>query len=280
MAQALVAGEIDLLWGALLPEKLDLLRHNPALKVWSGPSAFKRNLILLHSEPALAQREVREALNLLIDREAISTSVYEGAFKALYSPIPMGIHGHHEVMPHTDVARAGELLGAAGHGEARPLALDLWWARDHYGDQEQLLAQTLKSQLEVNGMVQVRLHEAPWSEYNVASADCHYPAFLLGWQPDYLDLSTSVDFFALSTATPDLCSNYANPAMDELILAAQTEAHPERRLALYRDIQQLWARDIPTIPLVQGTVNAASIGALDGVHIDPLGLLHYESLHK
>jgi peptide/nickel transport system substrate-binding protein len=183
-------------------------------------------------------------------------------------------------MPAPDLERAESLLREAGITEKEPLRLDLWWPSDHYGSREPDLATTLKLQMESTGLVKVTLHDAPWQRYTAESAGCSYPAYLLGWQPDYLDVSTSVDFFALSTATGDLCSNFASADMDRLILAAQTERDPARRLELYAQIQELWAVEVPTVPLLQGTVSAVTFGDVAGVVIDPSGMLHYGELRK
>lgn len=87
-----------------------------------------------------------------------------------------------------------------------------------------------------------------------------------------------MDFFAFSEATPDLCSNYSNPEMDKLVRAAQSESDPVIRSQYYAQIQHLWAIDIPTLPLLQGVLFAASRKDLEGVSFEVSAALRYHKL--
>ncbi len=280
VAEAATGGRADVAWGSLPRDTVHALDGLSGARQWSGPSQFKRSLILVSTAEPLGDRRIRRALALMVDRDELASSVFDGAFEPLLSPIPSGVDGHRPTMPAPDLEAAVRLLREAGITEEKPLRLDLWWPSDHYGSQEPELAATLERQLEAGGLVEVALHDAPWQRYTTESGRCSYPAYLLGWQPDYLDVSTSVDFFALSTATKDLCSNFASADMDRLVLAAQTERDPARRLELYGRIQDLWAVEVPTIPLLQGTVSAVTFGDVSGVAIDPSGMLHYGELRK
>jgi peptide/nickel transport system substrate-binding protein len=44
-------------------------------------------------------------------------------------------------------------------------------------------------------------------------------------------------------------TGYANPAMDRLLLAIETELDRERRKELWRELQRIYAEDLPALPL-------------------------------
>lgn len=278
LRQALEAGSIDLAWNTLKPDDLAALRDDDTFTVWENNSSFKRMLIFTqHNEPFSDQR-VRQALSYLVDRDALAKDAFKGTFSPLYSPIPSATPGHIDTMPARDPEKGIVLLAEAGFDASKPLSFDLWWTDDHYGDSEGDFAAGLKKQLEATGVIQVNLKSSHWTSYVDATSDCEYAAFLLGWYPDYVDQSTAVDFFAFSEATPDLCSNYSNPEMDKLVRAAQSESDPVIRSQYYAQIQHLWAIDIPTLPLLQGVLFAASRKDLEGVSFEVSAALRYHKL--
>jgi ABC-type transport system substrate-binding protein len=68
--------------------------------------------------------------------------------------------------------------------------------------------------------------------------------------------------------------------MTAFIQAADEETDPAARLAIYGDIQQLWAQDFPTLDLLQEPRIAISVNSVNNVQIDAMGLMHYEVLTK
>ena len=239
---------------------------------------FKRMLIFTQHNAPFSDPKVRQAISYLVDRDDLAESAFRGTFSPLYSPIPNVTPGHVDTLPRRDEAKGIALLAEAGFEAAKPLTFDLWWTDDHYGDSEGELAATLKRQLEATGVIQVNLQTSHWTTYVDKTSECEYPAFLLGWYPDYVDQSTSIDFFALSEATPDLCSNYSSPEMDRLVKAAQSDTDPMARTRYYTQIQHLWAEDLPTLPLLQGVLAAASHKDLEGVRFEVSGALRYDLL--
>ena len=61
---------------------------------------------------------------------------------------------------------------------------------------------------------------------------------------------------------------------------ALAETDEIKRLDLYRQIQELWAREFPTLDLTQESRGAISLPNVQGIMIDAMGLLHYDSLTK
>jgi len=62
--------------------------------------------------------------------------------------------------------------------------------------------------------------------------------------------------------------------MAELVAEARGELEEGPRLETYGRIQQLWAEELPTLPLTQEPRRAVSLPTIDGVRIDEIGRAH------
>ena len=68
--------------------------------------------------------------------------------------------------------------------------------------------------------------------------------------------------------------------MDELLEAAQTETDMDKRIELYKQIQELWTTECPTIPFTQGSLYVVTQKNVTGVTLAPYMLFPYFLLSK
>jgi len=280
MRLALENGEIDVAWKTLLPSDYADLEGNPNLKVIEGPGAYIRYICFNSTTPPFDNPKVRQAISLAIDRDEISDRVFMGTHQPLYSMVPMGMKGHIDAFPKRDLEKAKALLKEAGFSEENPLEMDLWWTPTHYGDTEADVATVIKTNLEETGMIKVTLQSAEWATFIDNMGPGIMPVFLLGWYPDYLDPDNYTWPFAHSEAADDLGLFYSNPKMDELLEAAQTETDMDKRMDLYKQIQELWTTECPTIPFTQGSLYVVTQKNVTGVKLAPYMLFPYFLLEK
>ena len=252
---------------------------------WIGPSTFKSYVIFEQGAPPWDNKLVRQAAAYALDRQAIVGAIFPGQRLPLLSPIPDDVPGHVSTLPAPDLEQVRSLMLQAGYTPENPLAMDLWFVDDgRYSDREEQYVTAIAAQLEATGVFQVAVSGAPWDQFRVQIAQCGYPAYLLGWPSpgrpvDYLDPSSWTDFFVQQTDSV-FCSNYKSPAMDALVLAAREELDPAARNEIYAEMQRLWAEELPTLDITQEPRFALSLAKVDGVQIDALGLMHYETLSK
>ncbi|HID64098.1 MAG TPA: peptide ABC transporter substrate-binding protein [Anaerolineae bacterium] len=280
MRLALEAGEIDVAWKTLTPSDYEDFRADPNYNVTESGGPYIRYICFNTTTPPFDDKRVRQAISLAIDRSAISDVVFQGTHQNLYSMVPMGMAGHIDAFPERDVERAKALLAEVGFTEDNPLVMDLWWTTDHYGPTEGDVAAVLKQALEETGVIQVNLQSAEWATYTDYFGPGTMPVFLLGWYPDYLDPDNYTWSFAESDASDDIAIFYSNEQMDDLLHRAQVETDPAVREDLYRQIQELWATEVPTIPFTQGVLIAVSQKNVTGVVLDPTMFLHYFTISK
>jgi ABC-type transport system substrate-binding protein len=68
--------------------------------------------------------------------------------------------------------------------------------------------------------------------------------------------------------------------MDALLEAARNQTDTAVRLDIYRQIQELWAQEYPTLDLTEEPRFLVSIPDVENVAFDAMGLLHYDLLTK
>ncbi len=84
-----------------------------------------------------------------------------------------------------DVDAATQTLEDAGVDT--PVPLEVWWTPTHYGPASGDEYAEIKRQLDDSGLFDVTLKSTEWNQYSEAAFTDKYPAYQLGWFPDYPD---------------------------------------------------------------------------------------------
>ena len=277
---ALEAGDVDVAWKTLTPSDYDDFRNNDNYNLYEGAGPYIRYICFNTTTAPFDNPLVREAISMAIDRDSISNVVFQGTHQNLYSMVPAGMFGHIDAFGDRDLQGAIDLLAQAGFDENNPLVMDLWWTPDHYGPTEGDVAAILKQALEETGVIQVNLQSAEWATYTDYFGPGTMPVFLLGWYPDYLDPDNYTSPFAECGTSDDIGIFYCNEDMDNLIKQARLSTDMDERADLYRQVQELWTTEAPTIPFTQGLLLVVTQKNVGGVTLDPTLFLHYFTLTK
>jgi peptide/nickel transport system substrate-binding protein len=284
MRRSLENNAIDVAWTGLSSEDRRALQETGSFTLWEGASAFKSYLVFEQSERPWSNARLRQAIAYSLDRQALVDAVFDGTRRALFSPVPDDTPGHIASEPERDLDVASSILRASGYAPSQKLEMTIWYVNDgRYTVLEEAYATALKEQLEETGLIEVTLQGAPWDTFRPGSLACEYPAYLLGWpsrgQPAaYLDAMSWIEYFI--TNTDSVCSNFESRAMTTLLEEALEEVDEGRRLELYRQIQELWAEEYPTLDLTQEPRFVVSLAKIEDIVVDSMGLLHYEVLSK
>jgi oligopeptide transport system substrate-binding protein len=224
--------------------------------------------------PALKDRRVRQALAMSIDREFIAGKLMRAGQIPAYAFTPPGVAGYpggprFSWAGWTLARRQGEarrLLAQAGYGPGRPLKLEL-----KFPNTADLLTFAPAIQADWRA-VGVEL-ELAQNEFQVAYDAFKTRDFQVGagsWIADYDDASTFLDLMRSKTGQQNY-ADYANPAYDALVQAAENEPDVGRRAADLAKAEQLMLDDAPVAPLyfmvsrnlVSPAVNGWTGNALD-----------------
>jgi peptide/nickel transport system substrate-binding protein len=96
--------------------------------------------------------------------------------------------------------------------------------------------------------------------------------FVLGWATQYLDADGELygQFYSGQAPPKGLAPTfYKDPKVDQLLLAGQTTTDPAKRLAIYKEAQQLIWNDAPWIFLWSQNFYVVTSSHLDGVTTTP-----------
>jgi peptide/nickel transport system substrate-binding protein len=283
MGLALENGEIDMAWRALGPTDVERLREVENLEVVQTPGLALRYLAVNVTTPPFDNVLVRQAVAAAVDRDDIADRVFLGQVNPQYSMVPPGFLGANEAFldmyGFRDLDMARELLTEAGYSEDEPVEFELWYSLDHYGDQEPDVAAVIKENLEETGMMSVTLQSAEWATYVDYFGEGNLPIYLLGWFPDYMDPDNYLSPFISTDGAEDIGTMYSNPEVDQLLVDASVETDQEVRVDLYDEIQDVNAKDVPTIPLWNQALFIVYPESVSGVAIGPTLIFNYSTVY-
>ncbi|EMQ98096.1 ABC transporter substrate-binding protein [Paeniglutamicibacter gangotriensis] len=265
-------GNIDVAWRSLSPTDVEDLSKDSNVQVLKGAGGELRYIVFnfdimpfgakTSDADEKKSQAVRQAAANLLDRQAIATQVYKDTYIPAYSYVPAGFTGAIEPLkdmygedggPSLDKAKA--VLKDAGVDA--PITLKLQYNPDHYGPSSGDEYAMVKNQLEEGGLFKVDLQSTEWVTYQ-KSRVTDYPAYQLGWFPDYSDADNFLSpFFAKDNF---LGNGYDNAEVGKLINEQRVETDRDKRTELIEEIQTKVAEDLSTLPILQGA-QVAVVGA-------------------
>ena len=291
---AVQEGEVDVAYRSLSASDVADLSTDENLAVHDGPGGEIRYIVFnFNTQPYGATTEeadeakalaVRQAVASLIDREQLSQDVYDGTYTPLYSYVPEGFAGAIEPLKEMygdgqggpSAEKAAELLEAAG--VETPVELSLQYSPDHYGPSSADEYAMIEQQLEADGLFDVTLAGTEWVQYSDDRVNDVYPAYQLGWFPDYSDADNYLTPFFLTENF--LVNHYSDPEVDELILQQASTPEPAERQALIEEIQRKVAEDLSTVPYLQGAQVAVGAADVEGIVLDASFKLRMASITR
>ncbi|MBM3525561.1 MAG: ABC transporter substrate-binding protein, partial [Alphaproteobacteria bacterium] len=118
-------GDVDLA-RSLTKDQVEALRGSANVVIDSGVKGYLLYLGLNQKHPILSKPEVREALKLLVDYDAIERNILAGTYIQQQAFLPQGLFGAIKDRPYRfDVAKAKELLAKAGHPNGFAITMDV-----------------------------------------------------------------------------------------------------------------------------------------------------------
>ncbi|QHC66947.1 ABC transporter substrate-binding protein [Rathayibacter oskolensis] len=289
-------GNIDVAFRSLSATDVEDLRGNDSVKVVDGPGGEIRYIVFnFDTQPfgattpeadATKSLAVRQAVADLIDRDEIADQVYKGTYTPLYSYVPAGLTGATESLKGLygdgeggpDAEKAKATLDAAG--VTGPVTLNLQYSNDHYGPSSGDEYALIKDQLESSGLFTVNLQTTEWVQYSKDRSSDVYPAYQLGWFPDYSDADNYLSPFFIEDNF--LANHFDDAEVQGLIAEQVSTTDPEARTALIEEIQDKVAAQLSTVPYLQGSQVAVVGSTVSGTEdtLDASFKFRYGALSK
>lgn len=239
----------------LTPDDLNSIENNPELKVYMRPFFNVGYLALNNNKPPLNQKEVRQAIGHLIDKEKMASEVFHDYARPANTFVPPLLWGYHEdILPlDYDVIAAKSLLEQAGYPEGLTLKLWVMDSPREYFPKPKQLAEFLRDSLS-KGNIHVELQTLKWEEYIEKIKYGEHEMALMGWNGDNVDPDNFLyTLLASENTKPGLASNYSfyqNKSVDHLLTQARQVSDKDFRKSLYRKLLEIVDEDVPSIPLV------------------------------
>ena len=244
--QKLVRGECQIA-AAIRDVDLATLAGNPRVVIEKIPALNISYLAFNLKKPPLDRREVRVALDIAIDRNALFKVLFpRGDALQAVSAFPPSVPGYDKALRNEyDPARAKALLAQAGlaHGfELQLWALPIARPTNPNG---LLMAQLIQADWAKIG-VEARIVSYEWGEYLKRANQGEHDVYMSGWTSD---TANADEFLApnLSCAASRGGIKFCNAEFDALLEAARGEVDEARRLALYERAQVIFKRERPWI---------------------------------
>ena len=262
-------GAVDIAYQSLDPNQIENLLAGAVKDKWQaieGSGTVVNFLTLNLQQEPLNQPEVRQAIASIINRTLINERVLKGQAEPIYSLIPTAFDAYQptfkEYYGEANISKAKELLAKAGYSAENPAIVEIWHPSGSIT--RGIVAETIKAYVdqELGGAIQFIPNSVESASFFSNVSKGVYPASLADWYPDFLDPDNYIQpFLSCSQGSPNVgCeegaaqsrgSFYYSDRVKQLIEQQRQEQDPQQRQAIFNELQQILAQDVPYIPLWQ-----------------------------
>src|SRR5262245_29631909 len=202
--------------------------------------------------PLHGRRGLREALSLVVDRNAITDSVARAGQVPAFSLVPGDVWNYEPASydwsnagRNERIADARKLYAEAGYSNARPLRLRLL-----YNENElvQRVCIAIAAMWKETLGIETELIQMEFKAYLAARADpAQWDVVRVGWTADYNDASSFLD--TMTQGSPQNFGRWISADYARLLDSAASEADPAKRRATLQQAESLMLSDYPLLPV-------------------------------
>jgi len=259
---ALLSGDVDMLTD-LPTQDVARLRNDPKLKVLDGPEV--RTIFLapdlgspeakftsVKGKNPFADKRVRQALSISIDRSAIQRNTMRGLSVPAALMVAPGVNGHDpqlDTPAKVDIDAAKKLLAEAGYPDGFELRLNC--PNNRYVNDEEICQNIVSMWARIG--VKATLASENFASYIQKMQNFEFSLYLLGWGVATYDAQYTLQSI-VRTRTSGADGNFnfskvSDPVLDRLVDAMKTETDVAKRNAMIREALLRTRDEVLTIPL-------------------------------
>ena len=271
-AQRLQAGECHVM-PYPNPADVEMLQNDPNLVVMEQEGLNVGYLAYNSQQEPFDNANVRKALNMAIDKEAIIEAVFDGAATIAKNPIPPTMWGYNDAIEDDpyDPEAARAMLEAEG---VTDLSMKVWAmpvARPYNPDARRM-AELIQADFAEVG-VDVEIVSMEWAEYLEQSSQVDRDgAVLLGWTGDNGDpdnfLAVLLGCDAVGNANR---AQWCDEDFEKLIQDAKVISDQAERAELYEQAQVVFKEQAPWATIAHSLVFMPMSAKVEGYVMDPKG---------
>ena len=232
------------------------------------------------TQPPFDKVEVRKALNMAVNKQAIVDSVFQGAATVAKNPIPPTMWSYNDAVKDDayDPAAAKKMLEDAG---VKDLSMKLWAmpVSRPYMLNARRAAELMQADLKKVG-VNAEIVSYEWAEYlDKSKAKDRDGAVMLGWTGDNGDPDNFLDtLLGCDAVGGNNRAQWCNKEFDDLVTKAKTESDQDARSKLYEQAQVVFKKDAPWMTIDHSKVFVPMQKSVTGLVQDPLGYIRFDDV--
>lgn len=263
------AGDLDVA-ERIAPTDLQPIRSDANLALHTSPGLAVSHLFIKVGENATGvlanSPQLRQALELAIDRNVINQVAFNGEFIADNQMIPPSsvYYSTKHPMPARDAAAAKALVQASGVSNP---TVEITYENSLTDGR---VAQIIQSMAAEAGFT-VNLLPLETSSAIERYLAGNFELYIGNWSGRADPDPTLFTFFG--TGGSQNLNGYSSPELDAVLLQGRQELDTEARKAIYEKAADIYLNDRPTIPLYHSTWFYGARASVDGIVIYPDGLL-------
>jgi peptide/nickel transport system substrate-binding protein len=265
----LLSGDVDMVngegVGLTIDQVLGLRKRYPDRFVYIfKPSLTYEHIDLNRGNPILADLKVRQALLYALDRQTLVKKLFDGMQPVAATWVnPLDSDYDKSIVPVPyDPAKARQLLAEAGwkpgsdgicrNDKGDRLSLQIGTTS---GNQiRELTEQVLQSEWKASCIEVTLKNEPPRTFFGETVKHRAYTMAMFAWSSNvnaspFRTLDSSQIPTAANNWSGSNSSGFSDPKMDADIKAAESELDPVKQKAIWADMQQIYAAQLPVLPL-------------------------------
>jgi len=280
-----VIPDINTAYTEVQADNLDILDTIPPEVVSTAPDEFGERFIERSSsdftylgfptyDPRYADKRVRQAFSMAIDRAAITKAIFNGTREPAMSAVSPVVDGSRDdacKFCEYDPAAAEKLLATTDFDVSQPIEL---WFNTGAGHDQWVTA--VGNQLRENLGLSYKLKgdlQLPQYLREVGRAKQFTGPFRLGWSMDYPSPQNYLKPLYTEGALPpgSNTSFYVNPAFDAKVEEGNRADSNDEAIEIYQQAEDILLEDMPIMPMFFGKLQSVHSERVSNVAFDAFG---------
>ena len=255
------------------PADLNLMKRDPKINLMEKEGLNVGYLAFNTKKKPFNKVEVRRALTMAVNKQAIIDAIFQGSGKAAKNPIPPTIWSYNDDVkdyPY-DVKQAKKLLKKAGLSKGFETNIWAMPVQRPYNPNARRMAEMIQADWAKIG-VKAKIVSFEWGEYLKRSKDGEHETVLLGWTGDNGDPDNFMNVLLGCDAVGSGNRAYwCYKPFDDLLQQARLTTDVEKRTQLYRQAQLVFKDQAPWITIGHSVVFEPLSPKVMNYKIDPFG---------
>ncbi|GAB4013317.1 MAG: dipeptide ABC transporter substrate-binding protein DppA [Bdellovibrio sp.] len=256
------------------PNDLEAMKKSETIKLMEAPGFNVGYLAMNVAKKPFDKLLVRKAFNHALNRDAYIEAIYQGHAVKAVNPMPPTIWGYHKTTKALEYnpTLAKELLAKAGYPNG--FETEMWTlpVTRPYNPNGKKMGEMMQADLAKIG-VKVKLVTFDWPTYLSKSKTGDHTLIQMGWTGDNGDPDNFLNVL-LGCSGVESGSNYSrwcNKDFNKQIRLARSTPEISKRANYYKKAQEIFAKELPWVPIAHSVVFRAMNSNVSGYVMDPLG---------